>query len=440
MTIAWFPSVATEVIAVRPGPPLVGTVTVDGSKNAALPLLATAAAMRRPVHLANVPASTDVQTMLTLLHHSGYHIARPVGDAHTILILPADTPHTSPEFHDAARIRASYYLVPALLALQGRARLPWPGGCRIGERGMEQHFRVYEAYGDRVSVDDSGYLVEAATKPSTGTVSVTLPFRSRGASIAAVLRAVIAECPLRLANPNLSPEFTAVVEALRLAGWQDNLGEDLLSLAPPVSASHEALRWAVPGDKIEAGTLACAISATGGTGRIEGIRGKDVEPLVAALRRLGIPAIAEEEALTIEAHGACPTNGSLQAIASLSPNGLDADFEPPLMALALGIPGTHLFADSINPGRHGNLLPHLARLGAVIDETSPTQCRLTGPQQLTGAGVEATDIRTGSALLIAGLTARGITTLGGIGQLRRGHADLPGKLLALGADICEVAP
>lgn len=110
------------------------------------------------------------------------------------------------------------------------------------------------------------------------------------------------------------------------------------------------------------------------------------------------------------------------------------------MALALGQPGTHLFSDSINPGRHGNLLPQLARLGAKIEEISPTECRLTGPQRLTGAGVEATDIRTGSALMVAALTARGITTLGGVDQLRRGHADLPGKLLHLGADICEVAP
>jgi UDP-N-acetylglucosamine 1-carboxyvinyltransferase len=110
------------------------------------------------------------------------------------------------------------------------------------------------------------------------------------------------------------------------------------------------------------------------------------------------------------------------------------------MALALGLPGTHLFADAINPGRHSNLLPQLARLGAGIEEIVPTQCRLTGPQHLTGAGVEATDIRTGSALMVAGLTAEGVTTLGGLDQLRRGHADLPGKLRALGADICEVTP
>jgi len=130
-----------------------------------------------------------------------------------------------------------------------------------------------------------------------------------------------------------------------------------------------------------------------------------------------------------------PSGRSLQAIASLAPDGLDADFEPGLMALSLGLPGTHVFADDINPGRHGNLVPQLARLGAAIEVLSDTQCRLTGPQRLTGASVDATDIRTGSALLIAALSARGSTTVTGIRQLRRGHADLPGKLRTLGAAI-----
>ena len=108
------------------------------------------------------------------------------------------------------------------------------------------------------------------------------------------------------------------------------------------------------------------------------------------------------------------------------------------MALALTLPSSHLFCDGINPGRHGNLIPQLTRLGAVIEELSATRCRLTGPQRLTGAAVQATDIRTGSALLIAALNARGTTTVSGVDQLQRGHADLPAKLRTLGADITEV--
>ncbi|MFE5488700.1 UDP-N-acetylglucosamine 1-carboxyvinyltransferase [Streptomyces virginiae] len=429
------------MIAVRPGTPLAGSVTVDGSKNAALPMLATAAAVRRNVQLENVPASADVQAMVALLQGTGWHVARAVGRPDILLVMAPEHAPAVPDLTRASAIRASYYLVPALLALRGTARLPWPGGCRIGQRGMELHFKVYEAFGDHVTIQDAGYSVEASGQGSGGTVSHPLPFRSRGATIAAVLRAVVADRALCLGRPNLSPEVLTVLDALRSAGWQAKVSDRLLALDPAPTLADEIPTWRVPGDKVEAGTIACAIAATGGKARIDGIHGRDLVPFQAALQRLGIPTSVRGEALLIDgSNNAGPTGRPLRAIATLSPGGLDADFEPPLMALALGRPGTHLFADSINPGRHGNLLPQLARLGADIEEISPTKCRLTGPQRLTGAGVEATDIRTGSALMVAALTARGITTLGGVSQLRRGHADLPGKLLQLGADICEVAP
>ncbi len=433
-------SEASDVVAVRPGQPLTGTVTVDGSKNAALPLLAAAAALRQPVQLSNVPANADVRAMLTLLQHAGHRVAHPVAEPSAVVATPGESTRPSPDIHaTAARIRASYYLVPALLAAHGRASLPWPGGCQIGGRGMEQHFTVYEVFGDRTTVDDHGYTVTTGRTPA-GTVSLTLPFRSRGTTVAALLRAVVANRPLRLGRPNLSPEVLSVLDALREACWETHAAERILTLTPPSYPSQDTHSWTVPGDKVEAATLACAVASTGGNARIEGVRSTDIAPMTAALRWLGIPVTAHGTTLTVHAENYHPTHRPLRAVASLSPGGLDADFEPPLMALALGLPGTHLFADSINPGRHTNLLPQLARLGADIHEISPTQCRLTGPQRLTGAGVEATDIRTGSALLVAGLTARGVTTLGGLDQLRRGHADLPTKLRALGADICEVTP
>jgi UDP-N-acetylglucosamine 1-carboxyvinyltransferase len=196
----------------------------------------------------------------------------------------------------------------------------------------------------------------------------------------------------------------------------------------------------VPGDKIEAGTLACAIAATGGHGTVHGAFTDDVTPLVEALTLLGIPVTAGSATGRLTISGSWePSGAPLRAFASLAPGGLDADWEPGLLALALGLPGTHRFADPINPGRHGNLIPQLRQLGAAITETSPTECRLTGPQRLTGATVQATDIRTGSALISAALTAAGITVLTGLPQLRRGHADLPGKLLTLGAQL-QVRP
>ncbi|MFF1484579.1 UDP-N-acetylglucosamine 1-carboxyvinyltransferase [Streptomyces sp. NPDC058319] len=435
MELAPTRTTGADAVLVRPGRPLGGAVRADGSKNAALPLLAAAASVRRIVHLSGVPASTDVQRMLALLQRSGFRITHPVAEPSAVVVLPDPSAGPVPLLADAARIRASYYLVPPLLAAFGKAVLPWPGGCQIGDRGMDQHFKVYEHFGDTVLLDDAGYQVIAGTPPRTLTLS--LPFRSRGASIAAVLRAVVAGCRLQLDNPNLSPETTSVLAALRQAGWQAEACEEKITLAPPPGAAAGTVAWTVPGDKIEAGTLACAIAATGGTGRIEGVGGADLQAVAALLDWLGIPVTLAPDAITV--HQAGQVSGRpLRAVASLAPDGLDADFEPALIALALNLPGTHLFADSINPGRHGNLLPQLALLGARVEELSPTQCRLTGPQRLTGAAVRATDIRTGSALLIAALTARGTTTVTGLDQLRRGHTDLPAKLRQLGADISEV--
>lgn len=434
------PTMAAEVIAIRPGPPLEGTVAVDGSKNAALPLLAAAAALGGPVRISSLPDSTDVHVMVMLLREAGLDVVGAPDGAGALVITPGKERRATSDLLTAAgRIRASYYLVPALIALHGRARLPWPGGCRIGDRGMEQHFRVYEAFGDRCTSERQGYAVERANS-CEGTVAVALPFRSRGATIAAILRSLVSAQELRLSTPNLSPEVLCVLNALGTTGWSFSLDRTLLVLTPPSPPVEGMSTWSVPGDKIEAGTLACAVAASGGTARIEGVRSDDVAPVLEHLRRAGVAVTAERDAITVDASALPSVESSLRASASLSPEGLDADFEPALLSLALGVPGNHAFADTINPGRHSNLIPQLRSMGAEIEEVSPTQCRFTGPQQLTGAGVETTDIRTGAALLIAGLTARGITTLGGLEQLRRGHADLPGKLQALGADICEVTP
>ncbi|MGW7673082.1 UDP-N-acetylglucosamine 1-carboxyvinyltransferase [Streptomyces sp. NPDC054775] len=434
MTIAPASATGMDAVTVRPGRPLGGAVRVDGSKNAALPLLAAAASLRRSVQLAGAPASADVQLMLGLLQRCGYDVTRPLTEPHTVVVHPRNGAAEPGELADAARIRASYYLVAPLLAARGQAELPWPGGCQIGERGMDLHFRVYEVFGDTVTVDDGGYRVRAGQRRDK--VTFTLPFRSRGASIAAILRAVSSGSRLELSNPNLSPETTGVLAALQTAGWQTHASEEKITLAPPPGVPAGTVSLSVPGDKIEAGTLACAVAASGGEARIEGVHGPDVKVLAELLDWVGVPVTLARDALTV--HPAAQVTGRpLRALASLDPGGLDADFEPPLMALALTLPGTHLFADAINPGRHGNLLPQLARLGAQIEDITPTQCRLVGPQRLIGAPVTATDIRTGAALLIAALNARGATTVTGLDQLRRGHADLPAKLRVLGADITE---
>ncbi|HXL92215.1 MAG TPA: hypothetical protein VN969_25010 [Streptosporangiaceae bacterium] len=423
-----------DTVQVRGGLPLSGEAWIDGSKNAALPLLAAAATLPAgPVDLERIPACADVRVMTGLLARAGWHV-RVIGAGQ--VQVGAESPGlTQPELAGASRIRASYYLVPALIAAFGSASLPWPGGCSVGERGMDLHFTVYEAFGDRTETSPAGYAVRACGGRGSGTVRISLPFRSRGATVAALLRAVAADRPVVISNPNLSAELHALYRALAQAGCAVEVTAGLVSMQPGEHAGP--VRWTVPGDKIEAGTLACAIAATGGSGRIRGILPGDIAPLAAALRLLGIPAAATTgDGGTLDVPpGWQPSGRPLAAHASLEPGGLDADWEPGLLALAIGLPGCHRFCDAINPGRHANLVPQLRAMGAVITETSATACTLRGPQALTPAAVHATDIRTGSALLVAALAADGTTVIGGLPQLQRGHADLPGTLRALGARI-----
>ncbi|MEY9855099.1 UDP-N-acetylglucosamine 1-carboxyvinyltransferase [Catenulispora sp. GAS73] len=420
-----------NVIEVRGGTPLRGTVAVDGSKNACLPLLAAAATLGGGVRMTGVPDSADVAAMMRLLDRAGWPVWQEQGQ----VSIGAPLGTSVGELAEAAQIRASYYLVPALLAAHGIARLPWPGGCAVGDRGMHLHFAVYEAFGDCAEVNADGYVVRAGQHSSRIT-KVALPFRSRGATIAALLRAVVAGRPVRIEQPNTAPETQAVLAALTVAGWEYTAKATSLTVVPPSGSSAGGHSWPVPGDKIEAGTLACAIAATAGSGIVTGAEAADLTALVNALRRLGVMVDAEAQVLAIDASAPLSAK-NLRAIATLNPGGLDADFEPALLVTASGRRGRHRFADAINPGRHGNLLPQLARLGLQAKPISATECVLEGPQALSAATVEATDIRTGTALLVAGCAARGTTVLHRPEQVRRGHPDLPGKLRALGAEIQE---
>ncbi|MEY9888410.1 UDP-N-acetylglucosamine 1-carboxyvinyltransferase [Catenulispora sp. MAP5-51] len=423
--------VSPSVIEVRGGIPLQGTVSVDGSKNACLPLLAAAATLGTGVRLTGVPDSTDVVSMIRLLDQAGWPVWQEQSDVG--VGAPLGTPIGG--LAEAAAIRASHYLIPALLSTHGTARLPWPGGSAVGDRGMQLHFAVYEAFGDRAEVDADGYVVSAGQR-SSRLAKITLPFRSRGATIIALLRAVVAGRAVRIEQPNTAPETQAVISALRTADWECTSEASLLTAVPPSTPSTARRSWAVPGDWIEAGTLACAIAATGGSGTISGADTHDLVVLVNALRHLGVAAEAEATAVVVDATVGRPTR-NLRAIATRNPGGLEADFEPALLVAASGRRGRHRFADAINPGRHGNLLPQLARFGLATKPVSATECLIEGPQRLSAATVEATDVYTGTALLVAGCAATGTTVLHRPAQIRRGHPDLPGKLRALGAEIKE---
>ncbi|MFD6094866.1 hypothetical protein ACFVWN_07405 [Nocardiopsis flavescens] len=415
------------MITVHGGPPLHGTVAVEGSKNASLPLLAAAACVPQQVAITGLPGSADVLTMLSLLKSAGAEISLTPEAA----LIGAITEPVG-DLADAAEIRASYYLIPAMLAAHGRARLPWPGGCSIGARGIELLFAVYEAFGDLVTQDEDGYEVTAGRRSDP--VHVELPFPSRGATIAAVLRAVVSRRVLVLRNPNRTAETLTLVGALRHSGVQIDIHEGEMRVVP-TGLLHTA-SWRVPGDKVEAGTLLSAIAITRGAATVTGVPAEHLAAYSKAMDTLGFAIELDGQTARLSASRPYRA-GRLAAIGSLEPDGLDADFEPALLVTALSMGGTHRFGDSINPGRHGNLIPELTRFGARITELSPTLCEVTGPQRLHPTIASATDIRTGTALVLAALGTVGESNITGTDQIKRGHPDLVGALAVLGAKIQE---
>lgn len=409
-------------------------IAVDGSTRTALPMLAAAAATGLPVVLFNVPGSGDVQTMLGLIETCGWSVTTS-GDM--LAIDPSSVSGVAPEadLSAAAKVSDSYYLVPALLSVFGRAELPYPNGGEFVERAMELKFRVYEAFGDLCVGHESGYRVTAGHPPPQ--VDIELPYPSRGATIAALVRAASASSTrLVIDNPDTSPESIAVFNCLIGLAWDGHLSPDRLTLIPrkPVA---EPSRWIVPGDKTEAAILACALMATGGSGDITGVPARAMSAFCKAVNEIGLNVEPDKHSLYIRSSGRSRERRwtGINGLASAEPRGLDPDFEPLLMALALACPGQHAFQDEINPGRHSILIPQLAALGAQVNELSSTIATFNGPQRLVGAPITAGDSRTGAALIIAALQARGTTVVTGLEHVRRDYANLPGKLASLGAAI-----
>lgn len=418
-------------IEITGGKALHGEVTTSGSKNTSLPLLACACLLEGRLPLMNVPDIRDVTTMLQLIREIGYTTTLRDGMVEISRIEQSRVI----DMNAASAIRASYYLIPAMVRRYGTATLPWPGGCSIGHRAMDLHFTVYEAFGDHVSQTEIGYTVSASQHRPDHAVEVELPFPSRGATIAAILRSVGTDRCLQLQGANHSPEVRALLGALQKLNYSVTHANSTLTVYPPEHANGGPQPYSIPGDKIEAATLLMALAITRGSGVVNGVNPKHIAPVISLLKQLQFEIEVNDRSIHIMSPSSGPKRVDINVAATLDPNGWDADWEPLAMALALTVPGTHSFEDAMNPGRHSNLIPQLARLGAQITPRTATHCTFSGAQELKASSVTAADIRTGAALMLASLSVDGHSRINRSEQIARGYSDLPGKLTTLGARV-----
>lgn len=411
-------------VTIRGGQRLQGNVRVSGRKNAVLPLIAATLLADGSSRLENVPNIHDVQVYREILTCLG---ARVDWDGRGRLTVHSGgvTPHEVP-YHLAAAMRASYYLLGVLLARYGKADIPLPGGDKIGQRPVDQHFKGLSALGAEVWMD-RGIMRARATRLKGTTVYLDVV--SVGATIQVMLAASLAEGTTVIHNCAREPHVVDVAAFLNAAGAHiSGAGTDTIRIRG-VKRLVGPVHPVIP-DDIEAATWMIACSITGGDVLIENVIPPHLNPVIAKLREAGVQVQENGESIRV-----IGTGEGLQAITLKTHPypGFPTDAQSQMTALLTLASGTSYITETLYDDRF-RFAPDLVRMGARIRVEGRTAI-VEGVKQLFGAPVEATDIRAGAALIIAGLAAEGDTTVYGLDHVERGYESLEEKLRGLGAVI-----
>lgn len=416
-----------HMIEVQGGRRLAGRVTAQGAKNAVLPILAATLLTDQQVVLQRVPHIADVAVMTRILAQLG---AKVEWHGDTLTVDPSGV-HTSEVPEDEARqIRASNLLLGALLARLGRASVPLPGGCAIGQRRMDLHEKGLTELGARVS-QEGAVLHVASGRGGLRGAAIYLDFPSVGATENIMLAAAGASGVTVIHNAAREPEVVDLAVFLNEMGASvEGAGTDRIVIygrkLPLGGAEH-----AVIPDRIEAGTLLIAGAITRSRIRVEQVLPQHLEALLLKLQEMGFPLECGADWVEI-----LPPPGAVRGVdlRTMPYPGFPTDLQPPMLSLLLTAEGQSHVTETIFESRFTQV-PELMRMGARITMESATQARIPGSARLRGAAVEARDLRGAAALVLAGLAAEGTTQVFGAQYLDRGYEGLCAKLEALGAAV-----
>jgi UDP-N-acetylglucosamine 1-carboxyvinyltransferase len=419
---------SSGALVVHGGVPLSGGVRVSGAKNAALPLMAAGLLTDEPVLLRGVPGLTDVLIMRQLLGSLGVESAE-VEDGLWLRVVddvPTDVPATL-----IRELRAGICVLGPLLARRGRATVPLPGGCRIGDRPIDLHLRGLHALGARLTL--SGGRVEAwASCLKGGRVDLSGPFGTTVTGTCNLLCAAVLARGQTLIHPAArEPEVVDLGELLKAMGARiAGLGTPELSVEG-VPRLHGTSYRIIP-DRVEAATFMVAGALGDGEVRLEGVRCEHLAATVAALRRIGARVEEDHGSIAVQASGRLRP----AQLTTLPYPGLPTDVQPQLTALLCRVPGASIIRETVFQDRFTHL-EGLTRMGADVERAGATVV-VRGPCRFRGARVTAPDLRAGAAILIAALSADGETVIQGLDCLDRGYERLEAKLLGLGASVERV--
>ena len=416
-----------EQYVIKGGNPLYGEVEIGGAKNAALAILAAAIMTDETVTIDNLPNVRDINVLLQAIQEIGAKVERV--DVHKVKINGSFIREVSVDNEFIRKIRASYYLIGALLGKYRHAEVALPGGCDIGSRPIDLHIKGFRSMGATVEIEHG--LVVAKADRLMGT-HIYLDKVSVGATINIMMAAAMAEGKTVIENAAKETHVVDVANFLNSMGANiRGAGTDVIRIVG-VEKLHKTEYSVIP-DQIEAGTFMFAVAATGGDVLVKDVIPKHLEATTAKLLEVGCKVEEFDDAVRVI------SNGKLNhtQVTTLPYPGFPTDMQPQ-MAVLLGIAeGTSTVTESIFENRF-KYVDELTRMGATIKVESNIAI-ITGVKKYSGARVNAPDLRAGAALVIAGLEADGITVVDDIYYIERGYEEFEKKLSKLGAQIEKVS-
>ena len=411
------------------GRPLTGSVTISGAKNAAVAILPAALLVKGVCRIENVPDISDVRILLDILSGMGARIEREISG--TVLIDCTDVKDTCPNPDLVRKMRASYYLMGALLGRFGHAHVALPGGCNFASRPIDQHIKGFLALGADVDETDDYVALEPGENGLQGS-RVSLDVVSVGATVNIMIAAVLLPGQTIIENAAKEPHIVDLANFLNTMGARVfGAGTDTVKIRGVKSLKGGT--YAIIPDQIEAGTYMAAAVATRGNVLVKNVVPKHMDCITSKLQEMGARVINYDDAIRVQ----CGARLRHTTVKTSPYPGFPTDMQAQIcvcMALASGI---SRLTESVYETRFFGYCSELEHMGADILISGKT-ATVTGQEKLHGATVYAHDLRAGAALVIAGLAAEGSTVVEDIHFIERGYENIIDKLTSLGADIRRI--
>ncbi len=409
-----------------------GDVVIGGAKNAALGIIAGAILTDEPVTIENLPDVSDINVLLDAIKGIGATVDRI--DPHKVVICGKTINSVVVKSEVIQKIRASYYLLGALIGKKGQAQVAMPGGCDIGSRPIDQHLKGFRALGVNCDENEKDNCIYANVTNLRGN-GIFLDVASVGATINIMLAAVLAKGQTTVENAAKEPHIVDVANFLNSMGARiKGAGTDVIRIY-----GVESLRgteYSIIPDQIEAGTFMCAVAAAKGDVTLKNVIPRHLEAISSKLEEIGVRV--EESASGDEVRIVADEGtrlGSSTVRTRVYP-GFPTDMQPQITSVLMLGSGNSTVTETIFENRF-RYVEELRKMGADIDVKDNKTAKIHGVESVTGTHIEVPDLRAGAALTIAALAAGGQTVLDWIDYIERGYEDFDGKLRGIGADIVK---